>query len=79
VSNRRKLKAASRPLPRCPDCDSVTYTGTMPDGAALIQVDHDPWCPSWRGITPSATERYALAEALDGRTVVYLRDRRPAP
>ena len=73
MSNRRKLKP--RPLPRCADCRSVTYTGRTSEGAAIINVDHDPGCPSWLGITPSATEAYARAEAEDGRTVVYLKAR----
>jgi hypothetical protein len=76
VSNRRKLKDASgRKLPRCADCNSVTYTGTMPDGAAIIHLDHDPWCPSWRGITPSTMEAFAIAEAATGSTVVYVKAR----
>jgi len=78
MSNRRKLKgAAGRPLPRCADCDSVTYASAIPGGAAAIRVEHDPWCPAWRGVIPSAVEAFAAAEAGTGRTVIYVRDGQP--
>jgi hypothetical protein len=72
VSNRRKLRGASgKPLPECPDCDSETTVTAAADGPVIIRVDHDPSCPSWHGITPSATEAFAYAEAATGRTVIY--------
>jgi hypothetical protein len=77
VSNTRKLKPARRPLPSCPDCPSVTYTGTAPGGTAIIHVDHDPGCPAWHGITPNATLAYAEAEAATGRSVIYAKVRQP--
>jgi hypothetical protein len=76
VSNRRKLRGASgKPLPECPDCHSETTVTVIEDGPVLIRLDHDPWCPSWHGITPSVTEAFALAEARTGRTVVYAKAR----
>jgi hypothetical protein len=78
MSNRRKLKGASgRPLPRCADCQSVTYAAAIPDGAAVIRVEHDPSCPAWHGVTPNAVEAFARAEAGTGRTVIYARDGQP--
>jgi hypothetical protein len=47
------------------------------DGPVFIRLEHDPECPSWRGITPSATEAFAMAEARTGRTVVYVKDGPP--
>jgi hypothetical protein len=78
VSNRRKLRGTSgRKLPRCADCHSITYAGTTRHGAAAIRVEHDPWCPAWRGITPSTVTAFARAEAGAGRTVIYCRDANP--
>lgn len=73
MSNRRKLRGRSgQPLPECPDCDSeTTITVLEDDGPVVINLQHDPDCPSWRGITPSVTKAFAFAEAATGRTVVY--------
>ena len=76
MSNRRKLRGRSgQPLPKCPDCDSDTTVTVIEDGPVLIHLQHDPCCPSYLGITPSATEAFALAEARTGRTVIYAKDR----
>ncbi len=73
MSNRRKLRGASHaPLPRCADCHSTTYTGTI-GTAPLVHVDHDPECPAWAGITPSTVQAWVTAEATAGRTVIYWR------
>jgi hypothetical protein len=75
VSNRRKLRGRSgQPIPECPDCDSETTVTAIEDGPVIIRVDHDPGCPSWRGITPSATKRFAAAEAAIGRAVIYAKE-----
>jgi hypothetical protein len=76
VSNRHKLRGRSgQPVPECADCHSHTTVTIIEDGPVLIRLEHDPECPSWRGITPSATEAFALAEARTGRTVIYAKDR----
>jgi len=76
VSNRRKLRGRSgQPLPECPDCNSNTTVTVIEDGPVLIHLEHDPGCPSYLGVTPSATEAFALAEARTGRTVIYAKDR----
>jgi len=78
MSNRRKLKlrgASGQPLPECADCDSETTVTVVEAGPVIINLQHDPECPSWRGITPSATEAFAYAEARAGRTVVYAKAR----
>ena len=78
MSNRRKLRGRSgQPLPECADCDSETTVTVVEDGPVFIRLEHDPECPSWRGITPSATEAFAMAEARTGRTVVYVKDGPP--
>lgn len=72
MSNRRKLRGRSgQPLPERPDCDSETTVVVVEDGPVIINLQHDPGCPSWHGITPSATEAFAKAEAATGRTVIY--------
>ena len=76
MSNRRKLRGRSgQPVPECPDCDSNTIVAVIEDGPVLIRLEHDPECRSWHGITPSATEAFALAEARTGRTVLYAKDK----
>jgi hypothetical protein len=78
VNNRRKLKlrgASGQPVPECADCDSNTTVTVIEDGPVLIRLDHDPECPSWRGVTPSVTEAFAYAEARTGRTVIYAKAR----
>jgi hypothetical protein len=77
MSNRRKIKlrgASGQPLPECADCHSHTTVTVIEDGPVLIHLEHDPGCPSYLGVTPSATEAFALAEARTGRTVIYARD-----
>jgi hypothetical protein len=74
VSNRRKIKlrgASGQPLPECADCHSNTTVTFVEDGPVLIHLEHDAGCPSYLGITPSATETFAYAEARTGRTVIY--------
>jgi hypothetical protein len=78
VSNTRKLKprgASGRPLPRCADCHSQTVIVPVgDDGPVIIRIEHDPPCPVLRGVVPSLFEKWARAEALTGRPVLYLRD-----
>jgi hypothetical protein len=73
VTNSRKIKlrgASGQPLPECPDCNSHTTVTIIEDGPVLIRLEHDPGCPSYLGLTPSAAEAFAHAEAAVGRTVL---------
>jgi hypothetical protein len=72
VSNRRKPRASRPRLPRCADCHSTTYTGTI-GTHPLIHIDHDPHCPAFAGLTPSTVQAWVTAEASAGRTVIYWR------
>jgi hypothetical protein len=72
VSNRRKLRGGSgQPLPECTDCDSSTIVGVAEDGPVIINLQHDPECPSWQASRPAPPRHSRSPKPRPGRTVVY--------